>query len=88
MGAIIARNVALGQRWVLAPGRFWSLGALGGDAWPAADVDGIRVSPALTGKPKLLTMVAMSIGDGIQERENDVYAALGPSIECLIYSTA
>jgi hypothetical protein len=88
VGAIIARNVPLGQWWALAPGRFWSLATLGGGAWSAADVDGIRLSLALTGKPKLFTMVGMTIGDEIQERENDVYAALGPSIECLICSMA
>jgi hypothetical protein len=54
----------------------------------AVDMHGMRVSPALTGKPKLITMVALTIGDEVQERENDVYAVLGPSIEWLICSTA
>ena len=69
-------------------GGFWSAGALGIDAWSGTDVEGMRVSLALTGKPKLLTMGAVSMGDEIQERENDVYAVLGPSIECLICATA
>jgi hypothetical protein len=80
MGAIIPRNGALGQWRVLVQSRFGSVGALSGDT-SAADVDGIRVPLALTGKPKLFTMVTIAIGDEIQERESDVYAALGPSIE-------